>query len=380
MSLLDQYRMQEVAYGHAAFLGAATWSSLPPAWLEVHLVSPVMARYATAKPTAIAYQIGGRWVDASAAAKAGDFSRLRVRYDNGLTVVANSGTESLQDGTLTLPHSGWSAQGAGVQASTAARDGVRADYAETSDSVFANARPSTDWEIMGHHRLRPAVVGFTATGPRAFRAAYQWVVGENPTVNYSAFVHFVQPGAPNDGIRFQQDHALSVPSSQWKAGQTVTDGPYDFRVPDDLPAGDYQWMIGLSDTTDRLTLEGADDGHGRILLGTLHVGAGGVSFTPQPPPTEAADPLLNGTDKVVDFGTLRTNGSVWIHRVGADWALQAFPRDRAFTVELSSRRFPLPAAVRADGPNAKSLTPQANGAFWRLPLNGAREYRWSARP
>ena len=43
--VLDQYRMQEVAFGHAGFLGTAAWSVIPLAWLEHHLLTPVMARY-----------------------------------------------------------------------------------------------------------------------------------------------------------------------------------------------------------------------------------------------------------------------------------------------------------------------------------------------
>ena len=41
------------------------------AWLEHHLLSPVMARYATARPVEILYASGGEWLDATAVAKLG---------------------------------------------------------------------------------------------------------------------------------------------------------------------------------------------------------------------------------------------------------------------------------------------------------------------
>jgi len=61
---------------------------------------------------------------------------------------------------------------------------------------------------------------------------------------------------------------------------------------------------------------------------------------------------------VIDFGSVRTDGSVSIHRDGAEWVLQTWPRERNFVVELSGARF------------------GGGRGWWRLPLTGAREYRW----
>ena len=155
MVVLDQYRMQEVAFGHAGFLAASTWSVIPLAWLEHHLLTPVMARFATASPVAIHYDLGGTWVDASVAAQSDEntkvWQRVRVRYDNGLTITANQAHEDLRVGNHRLGQYGWVAEGAGVTAWTARRDGLIADYAETADSVFANARAARDWNLYEHH-------------------------------------------------------------------------------------------------------------------------------------------------------------------------------------------------------------------------------------
>src|ERR1035437_314508 len=45
-----------------------------------------------------------------------------------------------------LPRFGWIARGAGVTAYTALRGGKLVDYAETKDSIFANARNVLDWD------------------------------------------------------------------------------------------------------------------------------------------------------------------------------------------------------------------------------------------
>lgn len=371
LSLLDQYRMEEVAYGHEGFLGGEAWHDLGLAWLESHLMTPLTARTALASPTAIDYFVNGRWVDTTTAAKAdGPWSsvRVRVRYSNGLTVWANGGSTSLRVGAVTLPRYGWLAQGGGLTAGTTLRQGVVSDFAQTPDSVFANARPAEDWETPGLTRIRPTVAEFMPTGPRTFRAIYWWMAGQDIPTDYHCFVHFVGTtgGDGGENIRFQQDHALSTPTSQWKSGRTITDGPWDVTVPPNVATGDYLWTIGLFSTDGgRATLQGTSDAHGRIILGTLHVTDSGVSFTPRPPISESNTPV-NHTSRVLDFGSIRTNGSVFARHEGAEWVLRPFPRDRPFMIELSAARFGHP-------PGAKVI-----GGWWRLPLTGEPTYRWRA--
>jgi hypothetical protein len=383
--VLDQYRMQEVAYGHAGFLSGSTWSTVPLAWLEHGLLTPVTSRYSASKPVSIEYQVNGQWVDGTAAAKAGVWNRVRVRYENGLTVTANDADEPLQIGGVSLPRFGWLAEGAGVTAWTALRDGLWADYAETATSVFANARDAADWSLTGACRVRPEVGTFEAVGPKTFRATYRWTVNDRIPTDYGCFVHFSRPGADsgNEGIKFQGDHALEAPTSTWKPGTRVLDGPHTITVPESMPDGDYEWSIGLwTPSAGRLGLEGPVDKHGRILLGVLHVRGDDVSFEPEKSSGQdrmrlySAD--LNQDGKAVDFGSVLTDGSVYVRREGPDWVLRAYPRDGKFLIELDATHFGRPSTVRAVGGAAPSVSPVAHGARWRLPLNGARQYRWRA--
>ena len=370
LSLLDQYRMQEVAYGHQGFLGGEAWHDPALSWLEPHLMRPLTARSALAGPVAIDYFDGGRWRDTTAMAKAEDsgaWSRVRIRYGSGLTVWANGGDTPLRVGAVTLPPSGWLATGVGLTAGTTLRSGIVSDLAETADSMFVNARPAEDWDTPGVTRLRPTVAEFVPNGPRSFRATYRWAVGRNQTTDYNCFVHFVQPSPADggEGIRFQQDHALSRPTSQWKAGETVTDGPWNITVPADVVPGDYPWTIGLfAPDGGRLTLQGQSDAHSRIILGTLHIAATGLTFTPTPLEAGRTTAPVNYAGRVLDFGSVRTNGSVFLRRIGQEWTLRPFPRDRPFIVSLSASRFGHPAS-----------TPVIGG-WWRLPLTGAAVYRW----
>ena len=379
MEVLDQYRMQEVIYGHAGFLGGATYSDVPLAWLEHHLLSPVTTRYATAFPLSIQYQVNGRWVDGTQAAQAGCWNRVRVTYDNGLTVTANNDAEPLGEGSITLPQYGWLADGAGVTAWTALLQGVIADYAHTSDSTFASARPASEWNQSGIHHIRPVITEFRQTGNRSFAVGYEWQVGEPLSRDYHCFVHFVS----GEDISFQNDHALPHPTSTWKAGETLPDGPRDVRLPDGLPDGDYGVRIGLYvPEIGRLPLQGRNDGQDRIRAGTLHVRQGGrnLSFAAEPPAAGSDEDMyqrrLNLTGKVLDFGDVRTDGSVLARLENGEWVLRALPRAGDFLLELSAARFGHPASVRCVGGSAATVTPQVRGDWWQLKLNGAKQYCW----
>lgn len=377
MAVLDQYRMQEVIYGHAGFLGGAAAVNVPLAWIEHHLVSPVSARYGAAVPVNIEYQVDGRWVDGTAAAKAQVWNLVRVTYQNGLSVTANQDTNLLRTGDVALPQYGWLAQGDGVTAWTARLQDVVADFAETADSTFVNARPARDWMQSGLHRIHPAAVKFQSTGNRAFSLDYEWTVEEGLSADYHCFVHFVN----GDDILFQDDHALPRSTSTWHPGETLADGPHEIRLPENLPDGDYGVRIGLYNDSGRLHLSGRNDGQDRICAGTVRVREQGkrIEFVPEPAVPDQNDiyeQRLNLAGKVLDFGDIRTDGSVLVRKEDGQWVLRALPRAREFFVELKSARFGAPASIRCVGGTADSVVPEVHGDWWQLKLNGATEYRW----
>jgi hypothetical protein len=385
MVVLDQYRMQEVAFGHAGFLGHGGYLYLPLVWLEHHLLPPVTARYATARPTEIFYEVGGSWVDATAAVKAGSDStndRVRVTYEGGLVITANSRAEPLPLGSRLLPRFGWLAEADGISAGTVVRDGIVVDFADTRDTVFANARSAVDWNLSTFRRVRPTVASFQQTAARTFRATYRWEVEDRLPKDYHCFVHFTQDGT----IRWQQDHAVTPGTLLWQPGQVISDGPYTIAVPVSIPDGDYDWLIGLFDliSGERVRLRGVDDGTQRIRLGVLHVRASGAQVVFEAETGTGNDPSalyrehLNEAGSVVDFGDVRTDGSVYLRREGGEWILKTWPRERNFTLEFSRTRFGNPAAVRCSGGPASEVIPVPAGSFWRLPLNGSKEYRWTA--
>lgn len=73
-----------------------------------------------------------------------------------------------------------------------------------------------------------------------------WYVGETVAADHTVFIHLRdaagQLAAQADGPPLKGWY----PTSWWAAGETVADR-HDFRVPDDLPPGDYRLVAGLYD-------------------------------------------------------------------------------------------------------------------------------------
>lgn len=389
MQVLDVYRMQEAVFGHAGFLGASTWNLLPLAWLEHHLLSPVTKRCALSPVKAISYWNGGAWVNATQAAKSSSWDTVRVVYANGTAITGNAGKKPLKCGSIVLPYAGWLAQGPGFVAYTALRNGVYADYCSTPSTVFANARAEADWNVSRIHRIRPEVAFFRQTGPREFEAAYKWIVRERLNADEHIFVHFsaLPREAGDEKIRFQQDHAPAVPTRQWKAGSAILDGPYAIRIPENIADGDYEWTTGLfpEGGGSRLALEGVDDGHGRIVLGVLHVRQNGtrIEFNPErgrgSARLQAYRGHLNEDRRLVDFGDVRTNGTVWMRREGNLWTMRSMPGSAPCVVDLEAGRFGRPRRVERMGSSGPSAVPPTRaGGFWRITLDPGFLYQWRA--
>lgn len=379
MQMLDQYRMQEMIFGHNGFIGQSTWELPGLVWLEHHLTTPVSEKHSGAKVVDIRYEIGGKWVDSAAAAKIGTYDRVKAVYSNGLKITANNSTEPMRIGDRTLQQYGWLAEGAGVTAGTFLDGNNIIDYAETKDSIFANARSSKDWSFAWPQEITPVVSSFKQTAPGEFQATYSWDVNDIPDKDYRALVHFDYPGIFDEvRIACQQDHNFSTPASQWKSGVFV-DGPYSIKLPADIEDGDYPWYTGLfAPDGRRLLLTGLDDGSCRIRLGTLKVRDSGavITFEPQTSRDDQKIYPKNVNDQVpmIDFGKLRTDASVLLRKESGDWVLRVWP-DRPTTVEISSKSIKMPKQVDAIG-GAGPIVPESQGDWWRLKVGGATQYRW----
>jgi hypothetical protein len=381
-SQLDAYRMQEIAYGHAPFLGAGTWNNMPIAFSESNLVSPVSANYANALASAVQYQVNGTWMSASVAAQSAEFSQVQVAYNNGTTVVANSSVNSQTWNGLTIPQYGWAAKGTNLLAYTALCGSTICDYAQTLTSYFANARNQSDIQS-GSGYAAPSIVSIQQGPGNSFMIAYGWQVNQllGTQSSYTAFVHFVNDSLvspTNGGEVFGDDHSPMPPTTTWSIGQNISDGPWTVSIPSSVPDGTYSIRVGLYDPAsgNRLLLAGNNDGTNRYIVGYLTVSGGGSMVRFTAPAAPASDPRLNSAGTVLNFGTIQTDGMVSITQSNGMWVLRPYPRFRNFTVMLNTSDFPEPSSVQAVGTTNTTVIPILNGLFWSLQLDGSKYYTW----
>jgi hypothetical protein len=197
--------------------------------------------------------------------------------------------------------------------------------------------------------------------------------------NYKMFVHFVDQNKlkADEGIVFQADTAPAQGTSQWIPGQAVSQGPVTVKLPSAVADGVYSIRIGLYDTQtgSRVPLGGVDDGDMRYIVGDLKVSGNGsnISFNSA---LHGSDPRLSSPGTIASFPTVQTDGMISIREDHGQWVLRPFPRSRSFTVLLEKSKFVMPASVRADGGSSTLLKPVAEGAYWKLPLTGAKSYSW----
>jgi Family of unknown function (DUF5696) len=363
---VDKYRAQEIAYGHAGFIGNAQTDNIQWVAKEHHMVHPVQRLYGTAKPTEITYEVDGRFVSASVALAAGERGRQRIRYDSGLTVWVNWNREPWEVEGRLLPQWGFLALGPDTEVCTVLREGKFADYAACPEYVFVDARTSFNMPYMDSRKdIEPQLAELKDLGNGRASITYRWVVNDTLDTDNHCFVHFTAKGSSHsDGIVFQQDHEPPKPTSRWKPGDVITDGPYEIALPAE-PFESYDIVIGLYGGP-RVPLKGIQSTGGRVLIGRMKIkreGGGiagiesvGISESDGVDQVARADfaAHLNPAGTWIDFGTVATDGSVKVNRDARGLTVFPYPRDREFTVSLDVK-----AIAGEPNPDTGSLRLQA---------------------
>lgn len=128
--------------------------------------------------------------------------------------------------------------------------------------------------------LKASIHSLKQIGPRTFEVTYAWEVKDIPKRDYTCFVHFVDrdSGRP-EGIVFQNDHSFTKPTSSWKVGEIVLDGPHIVHVPEDA-SGLFHIMVGLLDDGARVDMQGVSGVGGRYHIGAVSISDSEIKLVP----------------------------------------------------------------------------------------------------
>ena len=363
MEQIDKYRAQELAYGHAGFVGNQQTDNIHWVAREHHLMHAVQRLYGAACPAEIRYEVDGQWVTASAAVVAGDTvaaaDPLHQRPDplgelEG-RALADRGTSSAAVGIPRRRAGNASGNGPARRLRCRLCRVPRVRLCRRADQ-FPGQRGCRRGRTLSHG-WRPLRT-WEAT---ASACAIEWIVNDTLDDDFHCFVHGVNQGNGRpDGIVFQQDHDLPQPTSRWRTGTRISDGPYEFSVPATFDR--YDLVIGLHKGR-RVPLKGGDSSDDRVHIAQLKLERSGGKITaitaaPPPRPVKTASDdradfsaHLNRPGTWVDFGPVATDGAVKINRAKDRLVLFPYPRNKAFHVSLDLKALapaadPLRVAVR----------------------------------
>jgi hypothetical protein len=394
--VMDRYRAQEIAYGHSSFVPSQLVSNIPYVWQESNLVPPVIKRLAMSPVKSILYRYHHAWRTVEQMTALNAFcDRVQVSYQSGLTIQVNRSSRVWRLGTGTkaviLPSSGWRAFGDGISASTATHSGITSDFVHTAHRLFVDARSHYNLGPK-QYQVRPSVFLWRSTGPRQFQIQYKWQVGQKLPAGTQVFVHLIAAStnhaAKTDptGIVEVMDDGLSTSPNQWPIGTTLSN-LITITLPQSIPAGNYHIRLGIWFPLGgrRLLLQGSSDDGRRVLVGNLTIAGdhGAISFNRIGTDTSleadsAAD--TNPLAKIIDFGSVKTNGSFSAVRVTRTlWKIHAYPYGDGFNVEVLGSLFGAPhgavhlIAIDSDGRKIGTVPVQRNGKWLLFRLNNTSD-------
>jgi hypothetical protein len=369
----DAYRMQEVAYGHAAYVDNTITSDVRRVLLEDRLVSPVAAIYGADRVESILYEVGTAWVSTSEAAAANTFNRVRVLYHSGLVVYANGNPEPLRIDDRILPQFGWIARGAGILAYTARCGDELCDFAQTRNSVFANARSEKDASL-AELTVTPGLRILRQTGENRVSIALSWRLDAPLAVPTQTFVHLIRSDSPTP-----EHIVLQIPGQNLEdlrrlsPGAVLVSPVQDISLPADLPNGEYSIVVGLVDLTtgQRIALDWQRSADRRYQVGTITLaGTAGARSMHLHINRPIKPERFNAGEPMIDFGGFKTDGLVSMTHEAGTWTMHVFPPNRAVSVEFRQQSFSAPSDILVKAPGdggAATIKPVLGPAAWSVP-------------
>jgi hypothetical protein len=329
----DEYLACEMLAGHSPMVDAQSWGR--PAVRKYWLMQDVIRALALRNIKAHAFD-GAR------------LDRQRIEWDNGAVVRVNLGGDDWPAAGAVLPPNGWTAVAGAHTASVERLAGRIVERASAPGTLYCNARTMPLEAERKRLRIQPRLEAAAATGGRL---AYSmvWDCTSRAGTDNTVFVHFArEEGVTGFGeIVWQDDFKPSPPTQEWKGAVRFD---RSVRIPDGV-AGRFRVMAGLFDKHSRKPLQGADDGEGRIWIGTIAVARAadgslaGVTFDP-PATSDELPAWMNPPGTKSDFGWAVTEGAFRIERAGKDLLLIPLPDLEPFDIVLRLSRLPgAPAAV-----------------------------------
>jgi hypothetical protein len=292
-----------------------------------------------------------------------DIHRQIVQFDSGSHVFVNRGKGDWSVEGHILPQYGFIARSGEYQAMITRRDGVIAAWSESPDTIFADARPP---EHFGGIPLQVEILGVEDLGERRFAINSRWKVSSPVKEPGRTFIHFTNQEVSPEGEHIAFQSGFPIGPEQWQKVGTYSVRA-EAKLPDVLPPGEYGIRFGIYQPGRggrRLAIPGRRDATGRSVGGDILLAARAdntISIEYKPAPPDKSTERLNIAGKVIDFGTIRTNGAF---RLLKDKRLVIpLPGSKAFDIKLDLDALGLPTKLEQVEALNEGLEKQEEVAF-----------------
>lgn len=296
----DDYLSAEVLTGHALMIDrpGLVGGAVRKYWLAQDVIRS-LARYEIASV---------EFAD-------GDLHRQTVTWKSGARVYVNRASGDWEVAGRVLPQYGYWARSGPAESSIERIGGAVVEQSRGPGRFYVNGR---GLQPGGPLPIRPSAERVEYLGGRRFKLLVNWDATGPAPKDLSVFMHFFQPQVSRLELTgfYGGGGYPDPPTSGWK-GRVTTGKDWAMTVPEDVPPGEYEVLVGLWDPEDRPSrryrLVGDEDPEQRYRLGTLVIeGTGdeitGVHLEPPATPPELISRLAPNPAPV-DFGVAETLGA-----------------------------------------------------------------------
>lgn len=296
----------------------------------------------------------------------GDIHRVIVTWNSGARVCVNRGETDWTIGGHTLPRYGYWAQHGAIESSIERFGPAIAEQSRAPGKYYFNSRVFNPAAPLA---ITPTVQHVEYLGGRQFRLVVNWDAQHPAPRDCAVFYHFSRPTPGRRALtEFSGGGTPKIATSQWRS-RITTGADWTISIPADMPAGDYEILVGFHDLKNRGARErllGEEDSRRRYRVGKLTLEANqqteitGVRLTS---PAEPYAPPARWVTNVepVDFGVAKTTGAFRCETAPDHVLLTPLPDGADFAVQLRlpslvGRRVSV-RSIEAVGAHGESVSP-----------------------
>jgi len=264
----------------------------------------------------------------------GDIHRLIVTWKSGARVYVNRNETDWTVAGRTLPQYGYFAKNGVIESSIERFGNAIAEQSRAKGKFYVNSRVFNPNAPLA---ITPRAERVEYLGDQKFRLLVNWNVQQPVSKDLSVFYHFSRPTPGRRALtEFTGGGNPKPGTSQWR-GNVLTGANWTINIATNMPLGEYEILVGLTDRGVRQRLLGDEDSRRRYRIGKLIVGADNVRLEKPAREFVPSTRWLANTAPV-DFGVAKTDGAFRCETFDDHLIVTPLPGGEDFTVRLPVER------------------------------------------